>query len=97
VLKHGILVSLGVNGQTSWQQVDTNGKGTFDFGEFVAFSLHLPRMANVEHPFDTLETYWTYCLNFTIKYFDILCKSQKCKGHVGTQVHCCNVENIVRK
>lgn len=33
----------------SWQQVDTNGKGTLDYGEFVAVSLHLQRMANDEH------------------------------------------------
>lgn len=30
-------------------QVDTNGKGTLDYGEFVAVSLHLQRMANDEH------------------------------------------------
>jgi calcium-dependent protein kinase len=38
-----------LNGQTSWQQVDTYGKGTLDCGEFVAVSLHLQRMANDEH------------------------------------------------
>lgn len=38
-----------MNGQTSWQQVDTNGKGTLDCGEFVAISLHLQKMANDEH------------------------------------------------
>lgn len=32
-----------------WLQVDTNGKGTLDAGEFVAVSLHLQRMANDEH------------------------------------------------
>lgn len=32
-----------------WQQVDTNGKGTLDYGEFVAVSLHLKRMANDDH------------------------------------------------
>jgi len=31
------------------KQVDTNGKGTLDYGEFVAVSLHLQRMANDEH------------------------------------------------
>lgn len=30
-------------------QVDNNGKGTLDYGEFVAISLHLKRMANDEH------------------------------------------------
>jgi calcium-dependent protein kinase len=29
--------------------VDTNGKGTLDYGEFLAVSLHLQRMANDEH------------------------------------------------
>jgi calcium-dependent protein kinase len=38
-----------LNGQPSWQQVDTYGKGTLDCGEFVAVSLHLQRMANDEH------------------------------------------------
>lgn len=32
-----------------WQQVDSNGKGTLDYGEFVAVSLHLRRMANDDH------------------------------------------------
>ncbi|RZS10491.1 hypothetical protein BHM03_00041733 [Ensete ventricosum] len=31
------------------EAVDTNGKGTLDYGEFVAVSLHLQRMANDEH------------------------------------------------
>lgn len=31
------------------EQVDTNGKGTLDYGEFAAVSLHLQRMANDEH------------------------------------------------
>ena len=30
-------------------QIDTNGKGTLDYGEFIAISLHLQRMANDEH------------------------------------------------
>lgn len=30
-------------------QVDNNGKGTLDCGEFVAVFLHLQRMANDEH------------------------------------------------
>lgn len=30
-------------------QIDTNGKGTLDYGEFVAISLHLKKMANDEH------------------------------------------------
>lgn len=42
-------MSSGLNGQTSWQQVDTNGKGTLDYGEFLAVSLHLRRLANDEH------------------------------------------------
>ncbi|KAK6778569.1 hypothetical protein RDI58_025287 [Solanum bulbocastanum] len=29
--------------------IDTNGKGTIDYGEFIAISLHLQRMANDEH------------------------------------------------
>lgn len=34
----------------SWQQVDvTNGKETVDYGEFLAVSLYLKRMANDEH------------------------------------------------
>lgn len=32
-----------------WKQVDTNGKGTLDYGEFLAISLHLQKMANDEH------------------------------------------------
>lgn len=32
-----------------WLQVDTNGKGTLDYGEFVAISLHIRKMANDEH------------------------------------------------
>ncbi|KAF8397281.1 hypothetical protein HHK36_016194 [Tetracentron sinense] len=36
-------------GQVYWKQVDTNGKGTLDYGEFIAVSLHLERMANDEH------------------------------------------------
>ncbi|XP_009777418.1 calcium-dependent protein kinase 13 [Nicotiana tabacum] len=31
------------------QAIDTNGKGTLDYGEFIAVSLHLQRMANDEH------------------------------------------------
>ncbi|KAK9069964.1 hypothetical protein SSX86_010362 [Deinandra increscens subsp. villosa] len=31
------------------EAVDTNGKGTLDYGEFVAVSLHLKKMANDEH------------------------------------------------
>ncbi|KAL8152701.1 hypothetical protein V2J09_010461 [Rumex salicifolius] len=31
------------------EAVDTNGKGTLDYGEFVAVSLHLQRMAHDEH------------------------------------------------
>jgi len=31
------------------QQVGSNGKGTLDYGEFVAVSLHLKRMANDDH------------------------------------------------
>ena len=31
------------------QQVDSSGKGKLDYGEFVAISLHLQRMANDEH------------------------------------------------
>lgn len=31
------------------EAVDSNGKGTLDYGEFVAVSLHLQRMANDEH------------------------------------------------
>ncbi|XP_034219446.1 calcium-dependent protein kinase 13 isoform X2 [Prunus dulcis] len=31
------------------EAVDTNGKGTLDYGEFIAVSLHLQRMANDEH------------------------------------------------
>jgi calcium-dependent protein kinase len=31
------------------EAIDTNGKGTLDYGEFVAISLHLKRMANDEH------------------------------------------------
>jgi Ca2+-binding EF-hand superfamily protein len=30
-------------------QVDTNGRGALDYGEFLAVSLHLQRMANDEH------------------------------------------------
>lgn len=29
--------------------MDINGKGTLDYGEFIAVSLHLQRMANDEH------------------------------------------------
>lgn len=29
--------------------MDTNGRGTLDYGEFLAVSLHLQRMANDEH------------------------------------------------
>lgn len=32
-----------------FEQIDTNGKGTLDYGEFIAISLHLQRMANDEH------------------------------------------------
>lgn len=31
------------------KQVDTKGKGTLDYGEFVAVSLHLQKVANDEH------------------------------------------------
>ncbi|KAL2557890.1 Calcium-dependent protein kinase 13 [Forsythia ovata] len=31
------------------EAVDTNGKGTLDYGEFLAISLHMQRMANDEH------------------------------------------------
>ncbi|KAF3321899.1 Calcium-dependent protein kinase 13 [Carex littledalei] len=31
------------------EAVDTNGKGSLDYGEFLAVSLHLQRMANDEH------------------------------------------------
>ncbi|KAK3018043.1 hypothetical protein RJ639_004533 [Escallonia herrerae] len=31
------------------EAVDTNGKGSLDYGEFAAISLHLKRMANDEH------------------------------------------------
>ncbi|KAK1355682.1 Calcium-dependent protein kinase 13 [Heracleum sosnowskyi] len=31
------------------EAVDINGKGTLDYGEFIAVSLHLQRMANDEH------------------------------------------------
>ncbi|CAN1303600.1 Calcium-dependent protein kinase 13 [Linum perenne] len=31
------------------EAVDTNGKGTLDYSEFIAVSLHLQRMANDEH------------------------------------------------
>jgi hypothetical protein len=43
------LVYLSMNGQTSWKQVDNDGKGTLDYGEFLAVSLHLRRLANEEH------------------------------------------------
>ena len=29
--------------------MDTNGKGTLEYGEFLAISLHLQKMANDEH------------------------------------------------
>lgn len=32
-----------------FEQVDTNGKGNLDYGEFIAVYLHLQRMANDEH------------------------------------------------
>ncbi|KAK1311737.1 Calcium-dependent protein kinase 13 [Acorus calamus] len=35
--------------QTLIEAVDANAKGTLDYGEFVAVSLHLKRMANDEH------------------------------------------------
>ncbi|XP_054784573.1 calcium-dependent protein kinase 13 [Prosopis cineraria] len=35
--------------QSLIEAVNTNGKGTLDYGEFVAVSLHLKRMANDEH------------------------------------------------
>ncbi|KAI7737839.1 hypothetical protein M8C21_002902, partial [Ambrosia artemisiifolia] len=35
--------------QSFVEAVDTNGKGTLDYGEFVAVSLHLRKMANDEH------------------------------------------------
>eukprot|EP00494_Astrolonche_serrata_P017524 UN17709 len=31
------------------EAVDTNGRGALDYGEFLAVSLHLQRMANDEH------------------------------------------------
>lgn len=31
------------------EAVDTDGKGSLDYGEFIAVSLHLQRMANDEH------------------------------------------------
>ncbi|PHU05318.1 Calcium-dependent protein kinase 7 [Capsicum chinense] len=31
------------------EAIDTNGKGTLDYGEFIAISLHLQRMSNDEH------------------------------------------------
>ncbi|KAK4359364.1 hypothetical protein RND71_021593 [Anisodus tanguticus] len=31
------------------EAIDTNGKGTLDYGEFIAVSLHLQRMAHDEH------------------------------------------------
>ncbi|XP_059296423.1 calcium-dependent protein kinase 13-like [Lycium ferocissimum] len=31
------------------EAIETNGKGTLDYGEFIAISLHLQRMANDEH------------------------------------------------
>ncbi|RAL39260.1 hypothetical protein DM860_002793 [Cuscuta australis] len=31
------------------EAIDSNGKGTLDYGEFIAVSLHLQRMANDEH------------------------------------------------
>jgi calcium-dependent protein kinase len=40
---------LDLNGLLVCQQVDTNEKGKLDYGEFVAVSLHLQRMANDEH------------------------------------------------
>ncbi|KAK4345658.1 hypothetical protein RND71_035834 [Anisodus tanguticus] len=38
-----------VNEHMSLLMIDTNGKGTLDYGEFIAISLHLQRMANDEH------------------------------------------------
>lgn len=38
-----------LNEQACWKQVDANGKGSLDYGEFLAVSLHLQRMANDEH------------------------------------------------
>ncbi|CAD6229243.1 unnamed protein product [Miscanthus lutarioriparius] len=35
--------------QTLIEAVDTNGRGALDYGEFLAVSLHLQRMANDEH------------------------------------------------
>ncbi|XP_076906821.1 calcium-dependent protein kinase 13-like [Bidens hawaiensis] len=35
--------------QSFIEAVDTNGKGTLDYGEFVAISLHLRKIANDEH------------------------------------------------
>ncbi|KAJ0089242.1 hypothetical protein Patl1_31349 [Pistacia atlantica] len=35
--------------QLDYDLVDTNGKGTLDYGEFVAISVHLQRIANDEH------------------------------------------------
>lgn len=35
--------------ESSLKQVDANGKGTLDYGEFLAVSLHLQRLANDEH------------------------------------------------
>lgn len=50
-LKRGIISShLDFNVKlVGWKQVDANGKGKLDYGEFVAVSLHLQRMANDEH------------------------------------------------
>ena len=38
-----------LNGLLVYQQVDANGKGKLDYGEFVAVSLPLQRMDNDEH------------------------------------------------
>lgn len=43
------MFALVLNGYDCSRQVDTNGKGTLDYGEFLAVSLHLQRMANDEH------------------------------------------------
>ncbi|GMH30001.1 hypothetical protein Nepgr_031844 [Nepenthes gracilis] len=52
-LKAGLLNSSSQLAESEVQMlieaVDTNGKGSLDYGEFVAVSLHLQRMANDEH------------------------------------------------
>ncbi|KAK9716002.1 hypothetical protein RND81_06G205100 [Saponaria officinalis] len=48
LLKFGSLIAES-EVQMLIEAVDTYGKGTLDYGEFVAVSLHLQRMANDEH------------------------------------------------